>query len=1773
MTKTNLTASIVPAVVPTIGEHENFEIVINLPEGTTNNLVVTDDLNASGLSYSLARNATFDVSYTFNNIISINGAAATESVFTGAGLGTLPADNATGIIEWNIGTVVTDEENDTAVNAKNPSITINYRARINNGLDINAGVNLSNSATVNYSNGEVPSTTEVLNASTVAVTVVEPNIDVLDVSKVYVGNMTNPGVAPDKDDVLQYQVAVTNNGSITAFDVNVTDNLPAELLLDTRVAPNAPTAFINGLAVSGFIATPAGSPAGPLIWGRGNGDNSLDIPAGQSLVLTYQAIVQTLSPSVVDIINTIYIDWTSLDNDSIYERTGVGCPSITAPNDYCVGPVSAQIAVVEPELTLEKRGPAVPVQFGVGIPYTLVLENIGSGSAYGVLAIDKLPDVADNTPLLGGTCDISPADFDVRITSTADESTVLRALTVGDDYTITHTAAPTCELVVETLSAKSGIANGEKLLISYNAFLDSGTESGALLTNIAGVTRWFSQDISAGSTGVLQFNRTITDGTPSVTDHQDAFTVTAEAPTVEVQKTVVNLTTGDDPGVNASPGDVLRYSIVVSVPASSPLDANNVIVTDAIPTNASYVADSVTLNGLPVGQPDAGISPLIAGVEVSSSSETPPLPTAGTGVILIGESATLTFDVLLDPVIDSGTVISNQATVTFPGSPAILSDNPLIAGTEDATETLITSAPVFQVQKTSQDISGDVALLLAGDTLRYSITVKNIGTENAVGLSLSDLVPANTSYIANTTSLNGVLVADPAAGVSALAAGMLINAPENTTAGFMRADTDVAANNVATITFDVVVSPAAVIGTVISNQGFINGSGAGSGIIPQQPSDDPDTAAVNDPTIDIVGNVPLFDVQKTVAIANDLTTAGIVDPGDTLRYTITTTNIGAIPITNAVLVDAVPTNTTYVGNTVLLNGLLVTDPSAGVSPLITGVDISTSDLTPPLPVSGAGVLTPGQSATVTFDVVVDAGTLTGTIISNQGFVSNTELPTEPTDSDGIDANGDQPTVVVVGSAPSLSMTKQVVVVDGGPALAGRELEYIVRVSNTGLVPVNNVVITDDLDFPTAGQMTYVVGSGLVNGLATGVSFSGTTLTADYSTTYGDLAPAGVVELRFRVLLDAALSIGDNVSNTAEVSWNVPPSVASATVDINIGGTPGSANLTGEVWADTDFSNAVSTGETVLQDWRVELYQNSVLLANALTDVNGVFNFSGLAPNDSSGVPYEIRYLAPGATATTASLGMTNSAFTDGPQRITDIFAASGSILLSMNLPVQANGVVYDSVLRVPVAGTQLTMINQTNSNMPVPDTCFDDSKQQNQVTLASGSYKFDLNFSDPVNCSQAHEYVIQVLPPTAGYIGTTSIIIPPVESIAGVAKDVPACLLDGSDKVPATVQHCETSDSAAPAPASVAPRTVATEYYLKFIFNNVATTNQIFNNHIPVDPELDEALAISKVAGMQNVTRSQLVPYTITFNNTLGVNLFDLSIIDNYPAGFKYVTGSARVDGEEVEPVINGRSLTWSNLTADANESRVIKLLLVVGSGVGEGEYVNTANAINALTGEAASGMASATVRLIPDATFDCTDIIGKVYDDKNNNAYQDEGEVGLPGVQVATARGLRVTTDEHGRFHVTCAMVPNEIRGSNFIMKLDDRTLPSGYRITTENPRVQRATRGKMMKFNFGASIHRVVRLDLADGVFEKGTTDLRPQWRSRIDLLITELQKNPSVLRLAYLGENETESEVDDRLDVVEELIADRWKALDCCYKLTIETEVFWRKGNPSSRMRFEE
>ncbi len=424
-----------------------------------------------------------------------------------------------------------------------------------------------------------------------------------------------------------------------------------------------------------------------------------------------------------------------------------------------------------------------------------------------------------------------------------------------------------------------------------------------------------------------------------------------------------------------------------------------------------------------------------------------------------------------------------------------------------------------------------------------------------------------------------------------------------------------------------------------------------------------------------------------------------------------------------------------------------------------------------------------------------------------------------------------------------------------------------------------------------------------------------------------------------------------------------------------------------------------------------------------------------------------------------------------------------------------------------------------------------------------------------------------VTAPTSSYVAGVSLLIPPTTGASTAPYSVPTCPQDALPAIP----YCEAQTSEfAPLP-SVPARSAGTQYYLNLTLDGTAApgSNQIYNNHIPLDPQLAGAFSITKTTPRLNVTRGQLIPYTITISNVIGASLQGVQIVDRYPAGFRYVPGSARLDGLPTEPTVAARDLTWNGVNFGSSNHRTIVLLLAAGAGVGEGEFVNRAQVIEGLTGKPLSGEATARVRVVPDQTFDCTDVFGKVFNDVNRNGVQDNGEDGLPGVRVVTATGLEATTDQYGRFHITCAITPNEDRGSNFVLKLDDRTLPSGFRMSTDQVQIKRATRGKALKFDFGASIHRVVAIDLSDAAFDPGKTEIRVQWRPRVNLLLEELRKAPSVLRLSYVADTEDEALVEQRLEGFKRQLTEAWDAKKDRYVLAIEPEVFWRRGGPPKRL----
>jgi large repetitive protein len=1125
----------------------------------------------------------------------------------------------------------------------------------------------------------------------------------------------------------------------------------------------------------------------------------------------------------------------------------------------------------------------------------------------------------------------------------------------------------------------------------------------------------------------------------------------------------------------------------------------------------------------------------------------------------------VTYQTQLDANTQNGATLTNVAGTTLwyngPSSDTarqsytctLTNGTPGVLDCQD-THTLTAVIPAMTITKQVTVVGGGAAV--PGATLDYLVHVTNTSANPVNPVVITDNLNAAgagaLTYVAGTATMNG-------SPNSVSVAGNAITANYSATYG------PLAPGGTIDLRFRATLGSTLAGGTIVTNTGVVTWN------TPPQTA----SASVSIAVGGIVG------APNLVFTKSGPPTMG---PGQWGQFGFNVQNSGSSDAWNVTLLDELPSGSTggmcNMTPQVLAAQVFQTDgvtPAKG--PLVPGTDFSVSYIAAPTckltltMLTAAATISPNQRLIITYRTQLDANSQNGAQLTNvagavQWFNADSNVSTRQAftrtltnGTPGILDFQDAHTVTVV--ITTIGITKQVSVVGGGAAHPGGQLDYLVHVTNVSTNPAPSVVITDDLSTAGAGRLTFVPPPATMNGSTTGISIVGSLLTANYSAVYGPLQPGQSIDVRFRVQIASGLPAGTALTNTAVVTWNNPPQTASASVSIDIGGVPGAGSLNGTAWLDANFNKIADLGEPLLQGWTVGLYLNGVLVQSVLTDVNGVYRFSSVSPTDGTANRYELRFTAPGAGPNTAKLGKADSAFTNLLQRITNIAVPSGSNLQNLNLPIGPNGVVYNSMTRAPIAGATLKMLRV---GAPLPATCFDDPAQQGQITQAGGYYRFDLNFSDPA-CPSGSSYLIVVTAPTSNYVAGESLVIPASSNISTASFSVSTCPTDALPTVP----YCEAQASEFAPPPSVAGRSAGTRYYLNLTLDGTAVlgSSQIYNNHIPLDLQLAGAFSITKTTPLLNVTRGQLVPYTITINNVIGASLQGEQIVDRYPAGFRYVPGSARLDGKPAEPTVAARELVWNGVNFGSSDHRTIVLLLAVGAGVGEGEFVNRAQVIEGQTGRPLSGEATARVRVVPDQTFDCTDVYGKVFNDVNRNGVQDNGENGLPGVRVVTTGGLEASTDQYGRFHITCAITPNEDRGSNFVLKLDDRTLPSGFRMSTDQVQIKRATRGKALKFDFGASIHRVVAIDLSDAAFEPGKTEIRVQWQPRLNILLAELRKAPSVLRLSYVADTEDAALVEQRLQAVKRQLTEAWDAKKDGYVLAIEPEVFWRLGGPPKRL----
>jgi large repetitive protein len=623
-----------------------------------------------------------------------------------------------------------------------------------------------------------------------------------------------------------------------------------------------------------------------------------------------------------------------------------------------------------------------------------------------------------------------------------------------------------------------------------------------------------------------------------------------------------------------------------------------------------------------------------------------------------------------------------------------------------------------------------------------------------------------------------------------------------------------------------------------------------------------------------------------------------------------------------------------------------------------------------------------------------------------------------------------------GPVPTLNPTTGLVTVAPGTPAGTYNIVYQVCetlnpancASQTATVVVTAAVLELGPD-PVIAARQGIGGTNIANVL-TNDTLNGVAVTPA-TTTLTVVAPAS----NAGVILDPAtgqVSVGPNVpAGTYVIEYQLcetlnPSNCQTSRVEVLVEAPISS--VSGTVYSDLNGNGQLDSNETRRPGWIIELVRNGTVVATTTTDANGNYLFDGVA----SGPGYEIVFRNP----------ENNVVY----ERIGGLTLGDNTTVVDQNQPIDPSGVVYDSITRTPVTGAIARLLDSQGNALPT--ACFISASQQSQTTGATGSYRFDLVPGSAAQCplSQSN-YSIQITTP-AGYSSPSSVIVPQAGAFdpTGMAGPVRIASVDGP-------------------PTGASP-----VYYLQFALQN-GDPDVVFN-HIPVDPFLTRTpLVVTKTSIKRTANTGDLVPYEIVVRNTENAQRSGVTVVDILPPGMKYVLGTASVNGVASEPEKTDRQVAWRGQVIPANASAHYNLTLVVGAGVSGGEKVNTGLAQTDANGTAISNRGTAVISIVPSAVFDCSELLGKVFEDTNRNGYQDESEPGVPGVRLATVNGQLITTDAFGRYHIACAAVPDARIGSNFVLKVDTRTLPLGWNTTTDNPRSIRLTRGKFGELNFGVA------------------------------------------------------------------------------------------------------
>ncbi len=323
----------------------------------------------------------------------------------------------------------------------------------------------------------------------------------------------------------------------------------------------------------------------------------------------------------------------------------------------------------------------------------------------------------------------------------------------------------------------------------------------------------------------------------------------------------------------------------------------------------------------------------------------------------------------------------------------------------------------------------------AGDEITYFIHIRNTGNVALTNVTISDVMPAYTSFI----SADGGIVPDGAGKLTWTIPNIAVGAPDVLRSFKVRVVNDLTGVTSITNTADV-----------------DNGDGTGDHPTtppdpndPNNPHPNPDP---NDPSTDIPaddgGNksVNWKSASYTGSGAN-----GKVKTGDIITYTVHVRNTGNITLASVIITDDIPAYTAFVN----ADDGIIPDATGKLTWTLTNIPVGGADVTRSFVVRVATDLTGATS------IINTAG-----IDNGDGSGVHPSTPPDPNDPDSPHPNPDpnDPSTEVPVEQDKSSVNWKSAAYTGtgvnGMVKAGDEITYTIHVRNTGNVKLENVMISD-----------------------------------------------------------------------------------------------------------------------------------------------------------------------------------------------------------------------------------------------------------------------------------------------------------------------------------------------------------------------------------------------------------------------------------------------------------------------------------------------------------------------------------------------------------------------------------------------------------------------------------------------------------------------------------------------------------------------------------------